>query len=201
MKRILQSAVSLILGFVGGIIATRIYPPKPPALINAGIVRAERFELADGPTLPPDAYWGRDEHGGFNIAFFNSRHRVIASFGIGPSQYTKYGPTAFTPGLSLSGENGQPRLQAGLDSYEDPFLVMGTGEGNDRILLGPYSGFEATQHSKDAQRPWTLVFRDPSHGWRDYVILGMTTPFGSKVRTGNLVLQNSQGHELSQQPK
>lgn len=198
MKRVLQSALSLILGFVGGIVATRIYSPKPPALINAGIVRAERFELADGPTLPPDAYWGRDEYGGFNIAFFDSRHRVIASFGVAPTQYAKNGPKAFTPGLSLSDKTGDGGFSVGLDHWGSPAIAMTNPRTRDALYLGHIF---RSDMSGDYNDPWDYSGLEFSKGWKNYVALGMTTPLHTKERRGFLELSNAHGRKINQQPK
>lgn len=198
MKTFWHSALSLILGFAGGIVATRVFPPKPPALINAGIIRAERFELADGPNLPANAYWGRDRSGGFVMAFLGANGKEIATFGVGQAGFTSKGPTALTPFISLSGEDGEPRFVVRVDRWGSPIVTLTNPRKQDSLYLGHIFGSDMSGDYSDPWDNWGLAF---SKGSEDYAGIGVTTPLGKKVRTGYVILKNSRGQELWKEPK
>jgi hypothetical protein len=201
MKVILQSILSLILGFCGGIISVKLAPRlqsrgfKPD--ITARTVRAERFELVD-PSNRLNAYWGRDWQGGrILIAFFDEKDRPRAQFGVESSAAFN---SNFAPFTALLGSDGRIRIQQRLDSSQRPVLTMGDAASETRLLLGHWLTTDMPGDDKDPWDKWSLVFPDLVHGG-DSLDLGATTPLNSKRRTGYVVLRDSAGHVLRDFPK
>jgi hypothetical protein len=91
-------------------------------------------------------------------------------------------------------------MQQRLDSSQNPVLVMGDSKTENRLLLGHWLREDVAGDSNDPWDKWSLVFRDPSQGWRDYVDIGVTTPLNTKQRTGYVVLRNSSDRQLQEMP-
>jgi hypothetical protein len=206
MKILWQSVLSSALGFLGGIVAIqlgpRLLPVKTSSVIRAETVQASRFELLGGSDKVL-AYWARDmQSGRILIAFLDETGTPRAEFGIAPGQLDNGKPSGFTPFTALVGSDGKVRLQERLDSTQGPVLAMGDGQTEGRLLLGHFSQNDIDDKDrKDPWDKWSLVFRDSSHGWKEYLDLGATTASDSKERTGYVVLRNSLDRRLEQFPK
>jgi hypothetical protein len=79
-------------------------------------------------------------------------------------------------------------------------LTMGDAQTENRLALGHLFSSDDSK-AKDTWDKWSLVFRDPSHGWTDYLDLGATTPKDGTQRTGYVLLRNSQGQRIEQLPR
>lgn len=203
-----QSILSLLLGFVGGIIGMKVgahvQSNEWRSVINAGIVRATRFELVDsGYSEHARAYWGQDSPNHRTlIAFLDEEGRPRAGFGTERDQTVDGKTAVYSPFLALVGSDGVNRLQERLDSLQNPTLTMGDSASETRLLLGHWKSSDVAGDDKDLWDKWSLVLRDPSQGgWRDYTDIGATTPTDTKQRTGYLILRSSGGSQLSELPK
>ncbi len=203
MRIVWQSALALVFGFIGGLVATHAGPylkSRAPE-VRAETVRARRFELVDssGQGL---AYWGKDKQGHrISIAFVDEEGRPRAEFGTEASQLSGGQPSAYSPFSALIGSDGKARLRQVLDSAQNPTLAMGDSKSENRLLLGHWDSRNSGGSEADPWDRWSLVFRDPSYGWRDYVEFGVTSPLGKQQRTGYAVLRNSRDQQLSILPK
>jgi hypothetical protein len=203
MKVVWQSALSVVLGFIGGVLAMNInfHLKRDESEIHAETVRAARFELVDSlnSTL---SYWGRDKQGlDIEIAFLDEKNARRAKFGIEANQLKAGHPIGYNPFTELVGSDGRDRFLLHLDGSESPILAMGDSKTEDRLLLGHWRASDvAGSREPDSWGNWSLVFKDPSHGWRDYVEIGVTTPLGTEKRTGYAVLRNSKDQQLSLVP-
>ena len=127
MKGVLQSGLSLVLGFIGGIVAmnTNLHLKQHEPEVRAETVRATRFELADSSGNPP-AYWGKDRQGvNTEIAFLDEKGAQRVRFGMEASQLSGKRPLAYSPFSELIGSDGKVRLRQRLDVSEYPVLAMG----------------------------------------------------------------------------
>jgi hypothetical protein len=204
MKVIWQSVLSLILGFLGGIVAVKAEPwlrhREAPLNIRAGTVRADRFELA-GTSDRPIAYWGRDwQRERILIGFNDEKGQSRAEFGIQATQNEGGRLLGFKPYTALLGSDGKVRLQQLLDETQKPVLAMGDSQSEARLLLGHFL-YNEPADLRDPCDKWSLVFTDPTHSGRYFVDLGATTPLDTRQRTGYLVLRNSSGRRLDEWPK
>ena len=204
MKSMWQSVLSLVLGFIGGIVATNsnfhIHRAQPE--VRAEVVRASRFELVNASGNPL-AYWGTDM-GGFSteIAFSGKDGRVRARLGVTAGELLAKKPNAYSPYFELIGSDGKVRFAERLDASEYPMLALGDSGSANRLLLGHMvAGDVAGVNAPDPWDRWALVLRDPSRGWREYLDIGVTTTLGSETRTGYVTLRNSKDRELSIIPK
>lgn len=205
MRVIWQSALSMLLGFVGGIIAMNVrlqYRTQwAMPIIRAETIQANRFEVVGTPNRVL-AYWGFDpEQGGMVIAFLGENGRGRAKFGTEAAHNGNGHTSGFEPFMALVGPDGNARVQVRLDDFDEPFLAMGDRQSEHRLVLGHISSNDMPRDDKDPWDKWSLIFRDPSHGWRDYVDIGATTPLNTNLRTGYIVLRGSSGHELRSVPK
>jgi hypothetical protein len=210
MKIVWQSLLSLTLGFAGGILAMMLNHPLNRRLSSSEnrveVVRANRFELVNssGKTL---AYWGEDtgEHK-IMLAFVDENAYPQAEFGVEPREMENGRPSAYNPFSILFGRDGIGRMWQGLDITQNPVIAMGDGKSEGRLLLGHRCCTDVAGDTNDPWDNWSLVMRDPSHGWKEYVNIGVTAPLDSQMRKGNLrtgylVLRNSLDRELSEEPK
>lgn len=200
MRGLWQGVLSLALGFAGGVLATRVVPPRS---LNgqAQVVKATRFELADssGRTV---SIWGQNKGTGEIILEFDDpNQQPRAEFGIKPSQLHDSNATAYTPFMVLIGPDSKPRIQQILDPDARPVLAMGDSKSENRLLLGRFNRGDSSPDMKDKWDNWSLVFRDPSQGWRDYAEIGVTTPLNTQKRTGYVTLRNTLDHQVSMEPK
>jgi hypothetical protein len=201
-----QLLLSLLFGILGGIIGVtvslRLQSDDWSRIISAKVVRATRFELLDSEDSRPVAYWSHDwANQRILIAFVDRIGRPRAGFGVQLNQ-SEDGKTAiYSPFLTFTDSDNATRLQARLDLANNPVLMMGDSGTEDRMVLGHFARGDVAGSSRDSWDKWSLVFRDPSRGWRDYVDIGATTPLNSKRRTGYLILRNSQGQRLLSEPK
>jgi hypothetical protein len=207
MRVIWQSALSVLLGFAGGIVAMNVelrYRTKwVMPIIRAETIQANRFEVVGTPGLVL-ADWGLDpEHGGVVIAFQGEGGKRCAEFGTATTRFEGRNLAGFEPFMAMLGPDGNARVQVRLDEFHDPVLTMGDRLSEGRLLLGHTSSTDTPgdNDNKDPWDKWSLIFRDPSHGWKDYVDIGATTPLNSKLRTAYVVLRDSSGHELRSLPK
>ncbi len=163
-----QSALSLTLGFLGGLLATevhgRLHSREITTVLSAGTIRARRFELV-GPSDMPLAYDGR--------------------------------PIRYNPFSALIASDGRIRIQQRLDNSQKPVLVMGDSKTEARLLLGHRVSEDVVSDSADPWDRWGLSFRDISEGWIDFADIGITTPMDTKKRTGYLVLRDSSARKFS----
>jgi hypothetical protein len=109
-------------------------------------------------------------------------------------------PAAFSPSIELLDSNGKARLYEQLDGSENPVLAMADSNGANRLLLGHWKAQDVVGEA-DRWDKWSLVFRDPVYGWRNYVDIGVTTPLGTYTRTGYVVLYNNRDYKFSMEPK
>jgi hypothetical protein len=146
---------------------------------------------------------GKDRRGlNTEIAFLDEKGALRARFGLEASQLAGKRPLAYSPFTELIGSDRKVRIRQGLDVSEYPVLAMGDSKSENRVLFGHLDSRDvAGAKAPDPWDRWALVLRDPSHGWRDYVDIGMTTPLGTEQRTGYAVLRNSANRELSMLPK
>jgi hypothetical protein len=181
----------------------RLQSVKEVPAIRAETVRATRFELV-GESDKTLAVWARDAQSGrILISFLNEKGAPLAEFGIEPSQINNGRLSGFTPFTDLIGTDGKIRIQERLDGSDSPVLAMGDGQTEGRMLLGHLhqTDMDDDKNRKDPWDKWSLVFRDPAHGWKDYLDIGATTPLDTKQRTGYVVLRNSLDRRLEQMPK
>jgi hypothetical protein len=204
MRIVWQSALSVILGFIGGVVAmnTNFHFNRPAPEIRGETIRATRFELVDSSNSPL-AYWGKADQGrSIQIAFLDDQGAIRAKFGVQASQLVTGRPVAFSPFSEFIGSEGKVRLAQRLDGAQNPVLAMGDSKGENRLLLGRWNSQDFVGTGEvDRWEKWSLVFRDSSHGLRDYVDMGVTTLSGTDQRTGYAVLRNSQDRQLSIEPK
>lgn len=204
MKSILNFVLSLTLGFLGGILAARLELRTqlrgPASTVQVRVVRAERFELVNGSgaTL---AYWGNDsQRERVLMDFLDEKGRSREEFGVAARRSGSTGGTDFTPFTAILGPDGKIRIQERLDISQDPVLAMGDSNTEARLLLGHSLNGDMSGERNDPWDNWSLVFRDPSHGWKKYVELGVTTPMDTSQRTGFLFLRNSNDKESKLSP-
>src|SRR5215469_4453904 len=203
MRVVWQSALSVVLGFIGGVVAmnTNFHFKHHESEVRAQTVRASRFELVDSSNNAI-AYWGRDRQGlDIEIAFLDQNGAIRAKFGTEASQVVAGHPAAYNPFTELIGSDGKVRFLLHLDRSESQVLAMGDSKAEDRFLLGHRRASDvAGSKEPDSWGNWSLVFKDPSHGWRDYVEIGVTTPMGTEKRTGYAVVRNSKDQRVSLLP-
>jgi len=202
MKIMAHSILSVILGFLGGIAATkfelRLPSHQAPGLVRAGTVRANRFELV-GPSDNLLAYWTQDwQKQKILIAFVDDKGRSRAEFGTEVRLVDAGRQVVESPFTALIGSDGGIRIREGLDPSQNPVLAMGDSAGENRLLLGHWLRGDVAGNYKDPWDKWSLVFRDPS---REYLDVGATTPVDTKRRTGYIVFRNSLDRQLSEVPK
>jgi hypothetical protein len=201
MKIFRQSVLSIILGFIGGVMAmyTKL-PFNRPVEIRAETIRAAHFELVD-PTNRPLAYWGTADQGrDIQLAFFDDKGAIRARFGTKASNLTSERPVTFSPFSELLDSTGKARLQVRLDGSENPFLAMADSSGANRLVLGHWNGQDVAGEA-DHWDKWSLIFRDSVYGWHNYVDVGVTTRLDTHTRTGYVMLHNNSDHEFSVEPK
>lgn len=205
MKLLWQSALSMFLGVLGGVVATlivlRVHSGGWKPAISAGIVRATRFELVDSQqSSQPVAYWGRDwANHRIVIVFTGGNEKSRAEFGTEQTKSGDFTSASYSPFLEFAGSDGAVRLQERLDSSQEPILLMGDSGSEDRLLLGHIRTADAG-NDQDLWNRWSLVIRGPSGGWRDYLDIGATTPVNQKNRTGYLIIRDSSGRQLTKLP-
>lgn len=203
MRAVWQSVLSIVFGFIGGVIAmnTNLHFKHDQSEIHAETVRAARFELVD-PLNNTLAYWGKDKKElRIEITFLDETGAARAKFGVEPNQARGGRLASYSPFAELLGSEGEARLWQGLDGSQNPVVVMSDSKGADRLLLGHWRTSDvAGSKEPDSWGNWSLVFKDPSHGWRDYVEIGVTTPLGTEKRTGYAVLRNSKDQQVSLLP-
>lgn len=203
MRVVWQSVLSVALGFIGGVVAmnTNLHFKHHETEVGAETIRASRFELVDSSNNAI-AYWGKDRQGlDIEIAFLDQNGALRAKFGTEASQVIGGHPAAYNPFTELIGSDGKVRFLLHLDRSESPVLAMGDSKSEDRLLLGHWRTSDiAGTKEPDSWDKWSLVFKDPSYGWRDYVDIGVTTPLGTQKRTGYAVLRNNADRQLSVQP-
>lgn len=135
------------------------------------------------------------------IVFLDDKGRPRAEFGNEGNRLDNGRATDYAPFIALLGSDGKVRLRQGLDTRQYPFLSMGDHQTEARLLLGHSLHGSVSGIPDDPWDNWSLLFRDPSHGWMDYVDIGVTTPLNSRQRTGYLVLRNSASSQLLLEPK
>jgi hypothetical protein len=206
MRVVWQSILSIVLGFLGGVIgmhvALRLRSEEWASVISAGTVRATRYELVDSRhSNEAVAFWGQDwANHRMLIAFVDEKGTPRASFGTERSQSADGQSLVYSPFLTFIGSDGGIRLQQRLDSSQFPLLMMGDSQSEDRLLLGRWFHGDVAGAHDDSRDNWSLTFRDPSQG-RDYVNVGATTPLNTKERTGYLYLRNTADQRLEMMPR
>ncbi len=197
MRGFWHLAFSLILGFLGGLLAIdvqrRLHSREITTVLRAGTVRAERYELV-GPSNMLLAFWGQDlQKQKILIAFVDDKGHARAEFGAEANLFD--GRTIrYTPFSALIGSDGGIRVQQRLDNSQEPVLLMGDSKTEARLLLGHRLSEDVASDPWDR---WGLSFRDFSDGWIDFAEIGVTTPMDTKRRTGYLVLRSSSGQKFS----
>jgi hypothetical protein len=150
----------------------------------------------------PLAYWAKDNQGlHVELAFVDDRGHVRAEFGTEATRMIAGRAADYSPFTALTGSDGRVRIRQGLDDSQSPVLAMGDSETEQRVLLGHWKRQDDGANGSDCRDNWALVFRDPSHGWREYLDIGATTPLGTKHRTGYVEIRASTDRELSLLPK
>lgn len=207
MRFIWHSALSLLLGFLGGVAAMKVELRSQARavlpIIRAETVRANRFELVDsrkpGQVV---AYWGQDwQRQQTLIAFLNETGKPSLRIGTERNQRPGMSNGSYSPFFELLGSDGKSRIQQRLDGSENPVLTMGDSRTEERLLLGHWLRGDVAGKGEDPWDKWSLVFRSPSNGLQDFADIGMTTPVDSKKSTGYVLLHNSEGHQIAQMPK
>ena len=201
MDIIWKSILCLGLGFVGGLLGAKIengYLREG----HAHVVQASRFELIDEAGRPL-AYMGQDrERARVLLAFMDENAKPRAEYGVEAGKIDKGRAFEFNPFMALIGSDGKQRMRLAVDNDQSPILTMGDSKAENRILLGHWRRTDyQDKGTTDPWEVWSLVFRDPSHGWREYVDIGVTTPLNTNQRTGYLDLRNSSDHQVSVLPK
>lgn len=140
MKIMTHSILSVILGFLGGIAATKFELRLPSrhasALVRAGTVRANRFELV-GPSDNLLAYWTQDwQKQKILIAFVDDKGRSRAEFGTEARLVDAGRQVVESPFTALIGSDGGIRIREGLDPSQNPVLAMGDSAGENRCYSG-----------------------------------------------------------------
>lgn len=204
MKILSNAVVALIFGLIGGLIAITAESRlnrRQETTIQATTVKADQFELED-PATGMQAYWGYDAHSrDIVIAFLGKKGQTLAEFGVEPVSDER-GSNELNPFTSLNGGDGETRFSIHMDKTKQPQLAMGGGGTEKRLILGHIlRGDAPASPTQDPYENWALILRDPSHGWQDYLDLGVTTPLHSAVRTGYAVISNSAGQHVSTEPK
>lgn len=196
MRIVWQSTLSVILGFIGGLIGMNAHFHGNHSA-SADTIRATRFELVDS-TNRTVAYWGQANEGReIQIAFCDEQGKIRAKLGISATQVVGGRPVAFSPFNELNGSDGNVRLQQRLDGSQNPVMTMGDSKSQSRLLLGHWNNDDISGNTEGNRLDkWSLVFRDSSHGWRDYVDIGVTTPLGADERMGYAVFRNSKDRQL-----
>lgn len=98
MKAVWQSLLSVVLGFVGGVVAsnTNLHFKGGEAEVNAETVRAARFELVDSRNNPV-AYWGKDKQGlHMEITFLDETGTARTRLGVEAKQVRVGQPTSYS---------------------------------------------------------------------------------------------------------
>jgi hypothetical protein len=194
--------LSLLLGICGGILGSYFVPwfrsNYSPSNISARTVRAERFELLD-PSKNVVSYWGTDwKNNRILIVFLDERGKLRAEMGVEAMRGFSSGYSPFT---ALLGSDGGIRIQQILNDSQYPEITMGDAASADRIQFGRWRTSDVSGDDDDQWDKWSLVFRDPSHGWKDYAEIGTSTVLGTDNRTGYFVLRDSNGKALRYFPK
>jgi hypothetical protein len=204
MKTVWLSFLSMALGFVGGLTATKVssYLIEQPNCDKVGelTVRATRFELVNSAGTPL-AYWGEDRLRGEHetpraqIAFIDRTGQSRAEFGLTTEAGNK--GVDYNPFFVFRDSDRNARLEETLDEG-GPFLGMGDARGGDRVLLGHWTRGDVV----DAPDPdvWSLSFRAPFNQ-SDYAEIGLTTPLNTHKRTGFVRLYNDSAQKPTEWPK
>ncbi len=204
MKIAWLSLLSMALGFIGGLAATKVssYLIEQPNHDKVGelTVRATRFELVNSAGTPL-AYWGEDrprgEHGPprAQIAFIDRTGQSRAEFGLTTEAGNR--GVEYNPFFVFRDSDRNARLEETLDEG-GPFLGMGDAKGADRVLLGHWARGDVVD-APDSD-VWSLSFRAP-FDQRNYAEMGVTTPLNTHNRTGFLMLYNHSASKPTKWPK
>jgi hypothetical protein len=163
VRQILVIFLSLIAGFVGGILGTLVFRPSgQPGPAN--VVRARSFELLNeaGQAI---SYWGSDDGQNVVLAFGSRPGTVLAEGAARPvkaphgqhnpeNQLAAIGLLANdSPFLQMRGEDGKTRVRLLLSDYAKPTLLM-EDETGPRVSLG----IEQSDTPGPSDNDWTLAF-------------------------------------------
>lgn len=144
MKPILFALISLLAGFLGGILGARAARTGENSTV-APVIRARKFELVD-ETGRPISYWGIDQDHQAVLAFgwyvpgMSDRSPQAPPSAPGGlenplNQYARFGVIGSLPLLELQGDRGQTRMALNLMPPDKPVLTMRDERGT-RLFLG-----------------------------------------------------------------
>jgi hypothetical protein len=153
MKQIFFIVTALLAGFVGGILGTRVIPPREQPPPGQG-VRARRFEVVNeaGQAI---SYWGVDKGQNAVLAFGSGRALPGHPLGLEDphNQRAAIGVIDDSPFLKLRGVDGQTRVRLLLSLFGKPVLLM-EDESGPRVLLG----LEQSDTPGAGDNDWSLAF-------------------------------------------
>jgi hypothetical protein len=168
MKQILVIVCALVAGFLGGLWGGHF---APGIRGSESVIRARKFELVDssGKAI---SIWGVNRQGHTLLAFLGELDPSIPAEDVPPGagldngmmQRLAIGVEGDRPLLDFGGADGKSRLELGLNSWYQPFMVM-NDETSLRVHLGP-SGVDAPMVRGEN---WALSFNtntlDPTRVW------------------------------------
>jgi hypothetical protein len=175
MKPLFLILSSLLAGFLGGLVGTRVTRTGDGSGA-VPVVRARKFELVD-QTGRAISYWGIDQE----------KHAVLAfgwyALGIAPgsadapvsspgglenprNQYGTFGVAGSIPFVHLRAPDGETHMSLGLNPYGKPIIWM-ADEIGQRLFLGVMQS--DTPGYGDYE--WALAF-DPARGEMDSAAMG-----------------------------
>ena len=134
MRYFLFILTAALTGFAGGYLGTAAAGNTPGAAStgpgsggDAAVVRARGFELVDGSGRVVSR-WGLDRHRRPVLSFSSPDNSLVplALFGLSESG---------SPVMTMSGEEGKPRIRLSLTKDAKPQLIM-EDETGPRLLLG-----------------------------------------------------------------
>lgn len=139
MKQVYITAVSLLAGFIGGIIGARLMRPREPA-VPPQVIRARAFELVDeaGQVI---SYWGIDKNDYAVLAFGNHWPPDLTKGHPHPAlqdlehQMVALGVAGDGAFLHMRAPDGKTRVRIDLDMWGKPSLMMDDETGS-RMSLG-----------------------------------------------------------------
>ena len=163
MKPIMLTAISVLAGFAGGVLGSRLNIATEQQEPER-VVRARSFELVDAAGRAI-SIWGVNKQGHTLLAFLGSQYvpgeKADHSFGLDDplKQRAAIGVTGDTPILTYKGADGRLRMILGLNGWQKPFLLM-EDENGPRVALGVNQSDTPSVQQSD----WALSFQ-PDRAW------------------------------------
>jgi len=180
MKEILVVAASMLAGFAGGVVGTRLTRPGESERPQP-VIRARSFELVDGKGRAI-SIWGMNKQGHTLLAFLGSdsvpAESQEHSLGLDDPHKlrTTIGVMGALPFLTFRGSDGRARLDLYLGTWQKPLLLMRDEIGRPRVALG----INQSDTPSATDDNWALSF-EPNRAW-----IGMASrpEGGQRVVTG-----------------